>query len=66
MLDLVTIAGLAQWTDRALRKGGEEYVEALLDVSEATGRLSNGLRETLFSFVRLLGDGNGGHRLTAR
>ena len=59
VIDLITIAGLAQWTDQVVRKAGREYVEALLEVSEMTGRVTGERKETLLAFVRLIaGNGN--------
>ena len=56
VVDLITVAALAQWTDIVLRKGGRAYLEALLDVSEMTGRVSKDMKETLLTFMRLQGD----------
>ena len=53
-MDLITLAGLAQWVDRMLRKGGKDYVEAFLDVSEVTGRLTKNRKDTMLTLVRLL------------
>ena len=54
VMDLVTIAGLAQWTDQIVRKAGREHAEALLEVSEMTGRITAERKETLLAFVRLI------------
>ena len=65
-MDLVTIAGLAQWTDRALKKAGREYVEELVDVSEQTGRLGPGVKDTLLNLMKLLGDRDEGPTVSAK
>jgi archaellum component FlaD/FlaE len=53
-LDLVTLASLVQWTDRVVRTAGPEYLEALFEISEMTGRLSADLKNTLLVLVKLL------------
>ena len=65
-MDLITLSGLAQWTDRVLKKAGREYIEALLDISEVTGRLSVQRKETILTLVRLLEDRGSGNGLKAR
>ena len=64
--DLVMISGLAQWTDRVLRKGGREYLESLLDVTEMTGRTSSGLKEIVLAFVDLLDKKDSTTRISAK
>jgi hypothetical protein len=53
-LDLVTLASLVQWTDRVVQRAGPEYLEALFEISEMTGRLSADLKNTLLVLVKLL------------
>ena len=53
-LDLVTLASLIQWTDRVVQQAGPEYLEALFEISEMTGRLSTELKNTLLVLVKLL------------
>ena len=64
--DLVMISGLAQWTDRVLRKGGREYLESLLDVTEMTGRTSSRLKEIVLAFVDLLDKKDSTTRISAK
>ena len=66
VVDLITVAALAQWTDIVLRKGGKSYFEALLDISEMTGRVSSGMKETLLTFVRLQSDEFQGEGINTR
>ena len=66
VMELVTIAGLAQWADQVLKKGGKDYVEALLDVSVMTGRLPEELKGTLLTLVRVLGEQSTGRGITAK
>ena len=66
VVDLVTIAGLAQWADRALRKAGREYVVDLVEVSEQTGRLGPGMKDTLLNLMKLLGDRDEGPTVSAK
>ena len=56
-MDLITIAGLAQWTSKILEKAGSDYIYGLLKVSEQTGRLSTKVKETIVTLTSLL-DGN--------
>ena len=65
VLDLVTLAGLAQWVERGLRKAGKEYIETLLEVSEITGRLTSERKRIILTFVRLLGDRESADGITA-
>ncbi len=64
--DLVTIAGLAQWTDKVLRRVGRTNLETLIELSQKTGRLSADHREVLLSFVQLFDNKEGGHAISAR
>jgi hypothetical protein len=52
-IDLITIAGLAQWSDRALKKIGKENFETLMRVSELTGRISEETRNIILALVPL-------------
>lgn len=65
-LDLVTLAGLAQWTEKVLKKVGRENLETLIELSQKTGRLSAEYREVLLTFVRLFDSKEGGHAITAK
>lgn len=65
-IDLVTIAGLAQWTDKVLRRVGRANLETLIELSQKTGRLSADHREVLLTFVQLFDNKEGGHTISAR
>ena len=65
-MDLVTLAGLAQWAERALNRVGIEHVKALLEVSEMTGRIPKDLKDALILLLPLLDDRDAGHRITAK
>jgi hypothetical protein len=52
-LDLMTIAGLAQWCDRALKKIGKENLETLVQVSELTGRVNKETKDILMAILPL-------------
>jgi hypothetical protein len=65
-MDLVTVAGLAQWTDRVLSKVGKEHLEHLVQVSAATGRISPEVKDVLLTIAPLLAGDGSGNRLTAR
>lgn len=64
-LDLVTLASLVQWTDRVIRRAGPEYLELFFEISEMTGRLSTGLKDTLLALVKLLSIEVEGHSVGA-
>ena len=53
VMNLVTIAGLAQWTHRVLNKVGRENLESILEVSELTGRIPKETKEVLIALVPL-------------
>jgi hypothetical protein len=57
-IDLMTIASLAQWCDRALKRIGRENFEILVQVSEMTGRLPTEEKEILLALLPLF-DGDG-------
>ena len=65
-VDLVTVAGLATWTDQVMGKIGKDNLESLLAVSEITGRLSKDVKEIVFSLAHLYGDRDKEGVLTAR
>jgi len=52
-MDLVTVAGLLQWTSSALRKLGKEHLVFLLDLSERTGRVPEHTRKVLEAVIPL-------------
>ncbi len=60
-LDLLTIAGLASWTDQVIRKVGREQLDALLRISEIRGHLSKETKETILSLALLLDGGREGY-----
>ena len=53
VMNLVTIAGLAQWTHRVLNKVGRENLESILEVSELTGRIPKETKDVLIALVPL-------------
>ena len=53
VMNLVTIAGLAQWTHRVLNKVGKENLESILEVSELTGRIPKETKDVLLALVPL-------------
>ena len=53
VMNLVTIAGLAQWTHRVLNKVGRENLESILEVSELTGRIPKETKDVLLALVPL-------------
>ena len=65
-MDFVTIAGLAQWADRAVKRVGQEYVADLLEIGEQTGRLDSEVKETLLSLTKLLAHNEGGPAVSAK
>ena len=65
-MDLVTVAGLAQWVHQLLEREAKGYVEALLEVSEITGRLSKERKSVVLTLVRLLADDGSGKGITAK
>ncbi len=56
-IDLITIAGMAQWCARALNKIGRENFETLVQVSELTGRISPEAKNILIALIPLF-EGN--------
>ena len=56
-IDLITIAGMAQWCARALSKIGRENFETLIQVSELTGRISPEAKSILTALIPLF-EGN--------
>ena len=65
-MDLVTLAGLAQWAERALNRVGSEHVKALLEVSEMTGRIPKEMKDALILLLPLLEDRDTDRRITAK
>jgi len=57
-VDLVTIAGLAQWTERVVARVGKHNLERLLDLAEIRGRLPSQRRRVLRALAQLF-DSNG-------
>lgn len=53
VMNLITIAGLAQWTHRVLNKVGRENLESILEVSELTGRIPKETKDVLIALVPL-------------
>ena len=53
VMNLVTIADLAQWTHRVLNKVGKENLESILEVSELTGRIPKETKDVLLALVPL-------------
>lgn len=52
-IDLITIAGLAQWCDRALEKISKDNFEILINVAEMTGRVTKETRDIILALVPL-------------
>ncbi len=65
-LDLVTLAALAQWTEKVLKKMGPENLETLIGLSQKTGRLPAEQKEVLLTFIHLFERKEGGQAITAR
>ena len=65
-MDLVTLAGLAQWMDYALRRVGQEHVGTLLEVSALTGRISDESKDILLAMVPLFADRDAENPITAK
>ena len=65
-LDLVTIAGLATWTDQVVRSAGREHLERLLEITEIRGRLSEEIKKTILTLAQLFDDREPGGGLTAK
>lgn len=56
-IDLDNIAGLAQWVEEAVIKLGPERTEAVLDISEMMGHVSQELKNILVKFIRPVPEG---------
>ncbi len=52
-MDLVTIAGLATWTDQVVAGMGSEHVEPLLEIAELRGSLSGQVKQIVLTLARL-------------
>lgn len=53
-MDLITIAGLAQWAHSVLQRFGNEYLMAILEISQLTGRISKETQEVIIAISPLL------------
>lgn len=53
-MDLVTIAGLAQWAHGVLQRYGKEYLAAILEISQLTGRITKDTQEIIMTISPLL------------
>lgn len=51
--DLVVIAGLTQWVDQATVKLGKDRTEALVEMSNAMGRIPDNIKDVLIRMVRI-------------
>ncbi|MBN1376351.1 MAG: hypothetical protein JXA01_09360 [Dehalococcoidia bacterium] len=51
--DLVVIAGLTQWVDQATGKLGKDRTEALVEMSNAMGRIPDNIKDVLIRMVRI-------------
>ena len=65
-MDLVTIAGLATWTDRVVSKVGREHLESLLEISRIRGRLPDEIREMIRTLALLFDVDGAESGLTAK
>ena len=66
VVDLVTLAELAEWVGHTIANSGREYVETLLDLAVKTGRLSASVDEILRGLIRLLSDRDSSVRVSAK
>lgn len=53
-MDLLTIAGLAQWAHGVLQRYGKEYLSAILEISQLTGRITKETQEIIMAIAPLL------------
>ena len=65
-VDLVTVAGLAQWTSRIVSEMGAEQVESLLEVSDLRGRISTDLKHLVLTLARMFDKDDSQVRITVR
>ncbi len=50
-MDLITLAGIAHWTDKLVRRVGREQTQHLLEVVARTGRISDRTKEVILALV---------------
>ena len=65
-LDLVAIAGLAEWTHRAVARVGMDHLEGLIAVSELRGRLPAGHKEIILTMAKMFDESGPGGRMSPR
>lgn len=53
-MDLITVAGLAQWAHGVLQRYGKEYLSAILEISQLTGRITKETQEIIMAITPLL------------